>query len=100
MRVKAGGGDTDTLPHTEGVRELELMIESGILLGDILEACRAGDEEACSEELWNYRFAFLGKRARADLITLRSDYGKDKKASRFLESVECMLIVYFSSEWL
>lgn len=78
----AAGGDTGTFPHGEGVRELELMIESGIPVEDVLEACMVGGWEACGKDLCGYRFGTLEKGARADIIALDADPREDKKALR------------------
>lgn len=78
----AAGGDTGTFPHGEGVRELELMIQSGIPVHDVLEACTVGGWEACGKDLCGYRFGFFEKGARADIIALDTDPREDKRALR------------------
>lgn len=78
----AAGGDTGTFPHGEGVRELELMMESGIPVEDVLEACMMGGWEACGKDLCGFRFGFFEAGARADIIALDSDPRQDKKALR------------------
>lgn len=78
----AAGGDTGTFPHGEGVRELELLMEAGIPLEHVLEACTVGGWESCGKELCGYRFGFLEEGARADIIALGADPRQDIKALR------------------
>lgn len=78
----AAGGDTGTFPHGEGVRELELMIQSGIPVVDVLEACTVGGWEACGKDLCGYRFGFFEEGARADIIAIDTDPREDEKALR------------------
>lgn len=78
----AAGGDTGTFAHGEGVRELELLIDAGVPLEDVLEACTVGGWETCGRELCGYRFGFFAPGARADIIALGADPREDKKALR------------------
>lgn len=78
----AAGGDTGTFAHGEGVREMELMIDAGIPVVDVLEACFVGGWEACGKEACGFRFGDFEKGARADIIALDSDPRDDKKALR------------------
>lgn len=78
----AAGGDTGTFPHGEGVRELELLMDAGIPLEDVLEACTVGGWESCGKELCGYRFGFFEAGARADIIALSADPREDRKALR------------------
>jgi imidazolonepropionase-like amidohydrolase len=78
----AAGGDTGTFPHGEGVREMELMIEAGIPLCDVLESCMVGGWEACGGDLCGFRFGWLEKGNRADIIALESDPRHDPTALR------------------
>lgn len=78
----AAGGDTGTFPHGEGVRELELLRDSGIPIENVLEACMVGGWEACGKDLCGYRFGFFEKGARADIIALDTDPREDKRALR------------------
>lgn len=83
----ATGGDTGTFPHGEGVRELELLIDAGIPLEDVLEACTVGGWESCGKELCGYRFGFFEPGARADIIALNADPRDDKRALRSVSFV-------------
>lgn len=78
----AAGGDTGTFPHGEGAWELELLIEAGISVEDVLEACMVGGWEACGKEMSGYQFGFFEKGARADVIALDADPREDKRALR------------------
>ncbi|KAG8167802.1 hypothetical protein KVR01_003491 [Diaporthe batatas] len=78
----ATGGDTGTFAHGEGVREMELLMEAGIPVADVLEACFVGGWEACGKDACGFRFGLIEKSARADIIALDSDPRYDKKALR------------------
>lgn len=78
----AAGGDTGTFPHGEGVRELELMIQAGVPVENVLEACTVGGWEACGKDLCGYRFGFFDEGARADIIALETDPREDVTALR------------------
>lgn len=78
----AVGGDTGTFPHGENVRELELMMDAGLSVEDVLEACTVGGWEACGKELSGFRFGFFEKGARADVVALDTDPRVDKGALR------------------
>ena len=78
----AAGGDTGAFPHGENVREMELMLDAGIPLDDVLEACFVGGWEACGKDLCGYRFGFFEEGARADIIALDADPREDEKALR------------------
>lgn len=80
----AAGGDTGTFAHGEGVRELELLMEAGIPVEDVLEACTVGGWESCGKEGCGYRFGILEEGARADMVALAegADPRQDKKALR------------------
>jgi imidazolonepropionase-like amidohydrolase len=66
----ACGGDTGTYPHGENVRELELMIEAGIPVADVLEACTVGGWESCGGDLCGRRFGWFEEGLQADIIAL------------------------------
>lgn len=83
----ACGGDTGTYPHGQGVREIELMIQAGLSLEDVLESCTVGGWEACGRDLCGVRFGWFEKGLRADVIALRSDPRKDAFALRRVDFV-------------
>lgn len=78
----ACGGDTGPYPHGQGVRELELMLEVGLPLEDVLEACFVGGWDACGGDLSGMRFGWFEEGARADIIALSADPREDKYALR------------------
>ncbi|RDW60297.1 hypothetical protein BP5796_11903 [Coleophoma crateriformis] len=69
----ACGGDTGTFSHGDNVRELELMIEAGIPVVDVLEACTVGGWDACGGDLCGIRFGWLEEGLQADLIAVDED---------------------------
>jgi imidazolonepropionase-like amidohydrolase len=83
----AAGGDTGVFSHGQGAREMELMIEAGIPLEDVLEACMVGGWESCGKDQCGYRFGWLEEGNRADLIALETDPREDKYALRKVEFV-------------
>lgn len=78
----AAGGDTGAFNHGQGAREMELLIEAGIPVEDVLEACMLGGWEACGRDACGYRFGWLDKGNRADIIALETDPRVDDKALR------------------
>ena len=69
----AAGGDTGAFHHGLNVREMEVMIEAGIPLEDVLEACTVGGWEACGGDQCGFRFGWFEKGNRADIIALETD---------------------------
>ncbi|KAM3559534.1 hypothetical protein ARSEF4850_004082 [Beauveria asiatica] len=78
----AVGGDTGAFNHGQGAREMELLVEAGIPVEDVLEACMLGGWESCGRHACGYRFGWLEKGNRADIIALDTDPRIDKKAFR------------------
>jgi imidazolonepropionase-like amidohydrolase len=83
----AYGGDTGMYPHGDNVRELELMIEAGIPVPDVLESCTVGGWEACGGDLSGRRFGWFEEGLQADIIALDSDPQQDIKALRSVNFV-------------
>lgn len=83
----ACGGDTGTYPHGQGVREMELMIEAGLPVEFVLEACTVGGWEACGKDLSGMRFGWFEEGVRADIIALNTDPREDKFALRSVDFV-------------
>lgn len=83
----ACGGDTGTYPHGENVRELELMIEAGVPIADVLESCTVGGWESCGKDLCGLRFGWFEEGCRADIIALGASPFKDKSALRDIRFV-------------
>jgi len=78
----AAGGDTGTFDHGLNAREMEIMIEAGIPVEDVLEASTVAGWEACGGDQCGFRFGWFEKGNRADIIALDTDPRKDKKALR------------------
>ncbi|KAK2608463.1 hypothetical protein QQS21_003033 [Conoideocrella luteorostrata] len=78
----AAGGDTGAFNHGEGAWEMELMIEAGIPLEDVLEACMLGGWESCGKDRCGYKFGWFEEGNRADIIALDADPRIDKGALR------------------
>ncbi|OAA72150.1 amidohydrolase [Cordyceps fumosorosea ARSEF 2679] len=78
----AAGGDTGAFNHGQGAREMELLMEAGVPVEDVLEACMLGGWESCGKDACGYRFGWLEKGARADIIALDTDPRVDSKALR------------------
>ncbi|KAK1849538.1 amidohydrolase [Colletotrichum chrysophilum] len=83
----ACGGDTGTYPHGDNVRELELMIEAGIPLVDVLDSCTVGGWEACGGDLCGRRFGWFAEGLQADIVALDEDPEKNTKALRSVSFV-------------
>lgn len=60
IRFACGGG-TGPSPHGQDVREMELMIDAGLPVQDVLEACFIGSWEACGGDLRGMRFGWFEK---------------------------------------
>lgn len=69
----ACGGDTGTYAHGDNARELELMIEAGIPVADVLEACTVGGWEACGSDWCGRRFGWFEEGLQADIVALDED---------------------------
>ncbi|EGX95059.1 amidohydrolase domain protein [Cordyceps militaris CM01] len=78
----AAGGDTGAFNHGQGAREMELLMDAGIPVHDVLEACMLGGWASCGKDACGYRFGWLKKGNRADIIALHTDPRVDKKALR------------------
>lgn len=83
----AVGGDTGTFPHGQGIREAEIMIESGIPLEDVLEACSVGGWESCGSDLSSVRFGWFEPGTRADVIAIAQDPRVEYQAMRKVDFV-------------
>ena len=80
----ACGGDTGAFPggHGANAKEMELMIESGIPVEEVMTACMLGGWKACGGDLCGTRFGYIEKGWAADIIGLECDPRKDKGAFR------------------
>lgn len=78
----ACGGDTGTFPHGENAREMELMIEAGIPVEDVLAAGTIVGWETCGGDRCGRRFGWFEEGVAADIIALNSDPRTDPGALR------------------
>jgi len=78
----ACGGDTGTFPHGDNAREMELMVQAGVPVEDVLEACTVGGWEACGGDLCGRRFGWFEEGCSADIVALDADPREDKGAFR------------------
>jgi imidazolonepropionase-like amidohydrolase len=78
----ACGADTGPVGHGRNCREMELMMESGIPLESVLEACMIGGWDACGGDLCGVRFGWFEKGVRADIVALDTDPREDSRALR------------------
>jgi imidazolonepropionase-like amidohydrolase len=83
----AAGGDTGTFNHGLNAREMEIMVDAGIPVEDVLETCMVGGWEACGGDQCGFRFGWLEEGNRADIIALQTDPRTDGKALRKVDFV-------------
>lgn len=83
----ACGGDTGTYSHGDNAREMELMIEAGIPVLDVLEACTVGGWEACGGIRSGRRFGWFEEGLQADMIALDEDPETNHQAMRLVSFV-------------
>lgn len=83
----ACGGDTGTYPHGDNVRELELMVEAGIPVADVLESCTVGGWESCGGDLSGRRFGWFDTGLQADIIALDENPEESPSAMRKVDFV-------------
>lgn len=69
----ACGADIGPLGHGKSAREMECMIEAGLPLEFVLEACFIGGWEACGGNLSGIKFGWFEPGVRADIIALETD---------------------------
>ena len=83
----AAGGDTGAFAHGDNAREIELMVEAGIPLEEVLTAATLHGWEACGGDWCGRRFGCVEEGWAADVIALESDVRDDIKALRKVEFV-------------
>ncbi|TGO12586.1 hypothetical protein BTUL_0086g00620 [Botrytis tulipae] len=86
----ATGCDTGPFPHGENAREMELMVQAGIDVADVLRAATLGGWEACGGELCGQDFGWLGEDWIADLVALDGDLEKDG-LEKVIRNVSCVV---------
>ncbi|KAG0647375.1 hypothetical protein D0Z07_7026 [Hyphodiscus hymeniophilus] len=83
----ACGGDTGTFNHGENAREMELLIDAGLAIEDVLESCTIGGWKTCGGDLCGRRFGWFEEGLQADIIALETDPRTDKGALRKVDFV-------------
>ena len=83
----ACGGDTGAFAHGDNVRELELMLEAGVPLEEVLTAATLHGWEACGGEWCGRKFGWIEEGCAADIAALNGDVREDVKALRRVEFV-------------
>ena len=78
----ACGGDTGAFPHGENAREIELMVEAGVPVLDVLQAATLRGWEACGGDLCGRKFGVLEEGWAADLVALEGNPVEDLAAVR------------------
>ncbi|KAJ4298716.1 hypothetical protein N0V88_003748 [Collariella sp. IMI 366227] len=78
----AAGGDTGTFNHGLNSREMEIMVEAGIPVEDVLVAGTYHGWLACGKDACGFRFGWWDEGNRADIIALDTDPREDPKALR------------------
>lgn len=83
----ACGGDTGAFPHGENAREMELMVEAGIPILDVLQASTLHGWESCGGDLCGRRFGLVEEGWAADLVALDGNPAEDIGALRKVKFV-------------
>lgn len=83
----ACGGDTGTFNHGENAREMELMLEAGMEVEDVLDSCTVAGWESCGGDLCGRRFGWFEEGLQADIIALETDPRIDRGAFRKVDFV-------------
>ncbi|KAK4155306.1 hypothetical protein C8A00DRAFT_42033 [Chaetomidium leptoderma] len=78
----AAGGDAGVFNHGLNSREMEIMIEAGIPVEDVLVAGTYTGWHACGGDACGFRFGWWDEGNRADIVALETDPRKDAKALR------------------
>ena len=78
----ACGGDTGAFAHGENARELELMLQAGVPLEDVLVAATVHGWEACGGDWCGRRFGWWEVGCAADIVALDEDVREDVGALR------------------
>lgn len=78
----ACGGDTGAFAHGDNARELELLVEAGIPLLDVLQGATLHGWEACGGDLCGRRFGCLQPGWAADIVAFDGDPTEDLSVLR------------------
>lgn len=83
----ACGGDTGAFAHGENVRELELMVQAGIPVEEVLVSATIRGWEACGGEWCGRKFGWVEEGCAADLVALNGDVRQDIGSLRKVDFV-------------
>ncbi|TKA76424.1 hypothetical protein B0A55_05197 [Friedmanniomyces simplex] len=83
----ACGGDTGTFAHGDNARELELFLEAGIPLEELLYSATVRGWEACGGDWCGRGFGWIEEGVAADFVGLGADVRKDVGALRNVKFV-------------
>ena len=83
----ACGGDTGGFAHGDNAREIELMVEAGVPLQEVLTAATLHGWEACGGDWCGRNFGWIEEGCAADIVALDGDVREDIKALRRVDFV-------------
>ena len=83
----ACGGDTGAFAHGDNAREMELMIEAGVPLEEVLTAATLHGWEACGADWCGRRFGWIEEGCAADIVALVGDVREDVGTLRRVDFV-------------
>ncbi|KAK5118401.1 hypothetical protein LTR62_002915 [Meristemomyces frigidus] len=83
----ACGGDTGAFAHGDNARELQLFLEAGIPLEEVLVCATIRGWEACGGEWCGRKFGWVAEGVAADFVGLGADLRRDEGALRGVEFV-------------
>ncbi|KAK5137896.1 hypothetical protein LTR08_006665 [Meristemomyces frigidus] len=83
----ACGGDTGAFAHGDNARELELMVQAGVPLEEVLTAATLHGWEACGGEWCGRKFGWLEEGCAADIVALAGDVREEMGNLRQVEFV-------------
>ncbi|KAK5726661.1 hypothetical protein LTR15_002549 [Elasticomyces elasticus] len=83
----ACGGDTGAFAHGDNARELELFLEAGIPLEEVLYSATVMGWEACGGDLCGRKFGWIEEGVAADFVGLAADIRQDAGALRKVDFV-------------
>ncbi|TKA63551.1 hypothetical protein B0A55_11166 [Friedmanniomyces simplex] len=83
----ACGGDTGAFAHGDNARELELFLEAGIPLEEVLYSGTVRGWEACGGDWCGRKFGWIEEGVAADFVGLGSDVRKEVGALRNVKFV-------------
>jgi imidazolonepropionase-like amidohydrolase len=78
----ACGGDTGAFDHGNNAREMELMLQAGVPVEEVLVSATLRGWEACGGDKCGRRFGSLEQGAAADIVALDADPREDVGALR------------------